>query len=321
MKFYGVLDYTTKNIGDWVQTIATAQFLPSIDFLYERDSAKLELLSTDLQQCVDPEKYLIYNAWITDFVGFGESGNVENILFTSLHIGDYFKRLNGKYDPINGTCIGFDKQFSQLRNLVSEIGARDSYSKDKLSAAGFSSYLSYCNTLSLNGDSYTQDQREGIYFVDVRSHDIVTKFPASIYKGRINTYHELEEYRSMSFTEKIIAATDLLHKYNKAKLVVTTRLHAALPCLAFGTPVIYIANTQDPRLVNTYNPLFSHLIDKNNIDVIKKIDFEYLMSQSSRSPLLLDIREKQSLRFFLSFIIMLKLNMYKVPLCQNFMIA
>ena len=35
-------------------------------------------------------------------------------------------------------------------------------------------------------------------------------------------------------------AEDLLHKYAKAKLVITSRIHCALPCLALGTPVIFV---------------------------------------------------------------------------------
>ena len=49
---------------------------------------------------------------------------------------------------------------------------------------------------------------------------------------------------------KIVACTDgvgtkieianLLNKYARAKLVITSRIHCALPCLAMGTPVIFI---------------------------------------------------------------------------------
>jgi hypothetical protein len=35
-------------------------------------------------------------------------------------------------------------------------------------------------------------------------------------------------------------AEELLHKYAKAKLVITSRIHCALPCLAMGTPVIFV---------------------------------------------------------------------------------
>jgi hypothetical protein len=40
--------------------------------------------------------------------------------------------------------------------------------------------------------------------------------------------------------EKFAMAEDLLNQYAKAKLVITSRIHCALPCLAMGTPVIFI---------------------------------------------------------------------------------
>src|SRR5690606_2212306 len=35
-------------------------------------------------------------------------------------------------------------------------------------------------------------------------------------------------------------ALDVLKAYANAKLVITSRIHCALPCLAFGTPVIFV---------------------------------------------------------------------------------
>lgn len=46
-----------------------------------------------------------------------------------------------------------------------------------------------------------------------------------------NTYTEDEKFQ---------IAEELLNKYARAKLVITSRIHCALPCLAMGTPVIYI---------------------------------------------------------------------------------
>src|SRR5690606_30999823 len=40
--------------------------------------------------------------------------------------------------------------------------------------------------------------------------------------------------------EKFKMAETLLKKYAKAKLVITSRIHCALPCLAMGTPVIFV---------------------------------------------------------------------------------
>ena len=43
----------------------------------------------------------------------------------------------------------------------------------------------------------------------------------------------------------------LLNKYKKAKLVITSRLHCAFPCRAFGTDVVFVHNNyaKDPRFI------------------------------------------------------------------------
>jgi hypothetical protein len=40
--------------------------------------------------------------------------------------------------------------------------------------------------------------------------------------------------------QKFEMAETILKKYAKAKLVITSRIHCALPCLAMGTPVIFV---------------------------------------------------------------------------------
>ena len=59
-----------------------------------------------------------------------------------------------------------------------------------------------------------------------------------------------------------------MKKYAKAKLVVTTRIHCALPCLALGTPVILVNSSyDDKRFDGLYNLL-------NTVGKNKKVDFQ-----------------------------------------------
>lgn len=291
---YGLLDYTTMNIGDWVQSIATLQFLPRIDFLYQRDTGDLSVIRDDLsnEAFKASAKNIIYNAWITDFARFEKAAAIENILFTSLHIGDYFPRLdNGKYDAAAGRIRGFDRQFSELRKITGTIGARDCYSRDQIKKNGINSFLSYCNTLSLNGDSIDYEQRDGVYLVDINSPDILEKIPEHITKEATRTKHEAEDYRKASFNGKLQKAIDLLKGYNKAKLVITSRLHSALPCLAFGTPVIYICKKEDKRIKGTYEELFDHMIDRSEVDTLKTIRYEDFVENRKGKERILEIRE------------------------------
>jgi exopolysaccharide biosynthesis predicted pyruvyltransferase EpsI len=44
---------------------------------------------------------------------------------------------------------------------------------------------------------------------------------------------------------RLAAAERLLEVYARAEMVVTTRLHCALPCLALGTPVLFMTRWPD----------------------------------------------------------------------------
>jgi len=46
--------------------------------------------------------------------------------------------------------------------------------------------------------------------------------------------------KGLTDNDKFEIAKDMLQKYSTAELVITSRIHCALPCLAMGTPVIYI---------------------------------------------------------------------------------
>ena len=87
--------------------------------------------------------------------------------------------------------------------------------------------------------------------------------------------------------ERMEEAELLLQRYANAKLVVTSRLHCALPCLAFGTPVIFISknlNTKrDMCRLEGMMDLFNYisLDEKNEIEsnfFENKIDLESIPS-------------------------------------------
>lgn len=63
----------------------------------------------------------------------------------------------------------------------------------------------------------------------------------------ITQYHEGNEYKSEE--ERFLRANELLRKYASAKYVITSRIHCALPCLGFQTPVIYIRNLEEGKKV------------------------------------------------------------------------
>ena len=52
---------------------------------------------------------------------------------------------------------------------------------------------------------------------------------------------------NLSHIERFKISDSYLKKYARAKLVITTRLHAALPCLSLNTPVILVKKKYDKK--------------------------------------------------------------------------
>lgn len=58
---------------------------------------------------------------------------------------------------------------------------------------------------------------------------------------------------SVNNDDLLNAAEELIRKYASARLVITSRIHAALPCLAVNTPVVFIASREVVSDAGTFN--------------------------------------------------------------------
>lgn len=106
-----------------------------------------------------------------------------------------------------------------MRESPWTVGARDPITADRLARHGVSSALVGCATMTF--PPY-DGAREGIISVDCDG-------PGEQLTHWIS--------RSMTVKQQWEHATTLLERYRTAEAVYTSRLHVAVPCLAFGTPV------------------------------------------------------------------------------------
>ena len=252
---YGLLTYTgaknTYNVGDYVQSLAARQYLPQVDeFLNRERLGKYE---------DDPIK-LIMNGWFTHNVHNWVPSKQINPLFVSFHL--------------NNTAAPFmlkDKGIKYLKQHE-PIGCRDKFTAQILQEKGIDAYFTGCLTLTLDnykiGDS--ESRGEDIYIVDpfynypnteklfadtktairgVLKGDAFNLNKASKTLKKIVSKDLLKRAKYVTQVlpegketdeEKFAYAEDCLKKYSKAKLVITSRIHCALPCLAMGTPVIFL---------------------------------------------------------------------------------
>lgn len=103
------------------------------------------------------------------------------------------------------------------------IGARDPATLEAAKAVGLEASLIGCATLTL---PFYDGPRKGVYSVDAPGPGIALSQTIT---------------RRWTVEEQWTAALSALDKFRTAEAVYTSRLHVALPCLAFGTPV-WIAN-------------------------------------------------------------------------------
>tara|TARA_R110000868_G_scaffold317430_4_gene578275 strand:- start:5727 stop:6698 length:972 start_codon:yes stop_codon:yes gene_type:complete len=251
---YGLLSYDENkrffNVGDNIQSLAAKQFLPQVDTYVNRER---------LGEYEGEQLQLIMNGWFTHNIHNWVPSEAIDPVFVSFH-------MNNTAAPgmLSEKGIAYLKKHQP-------IGCRDQYTADTLNAKGIDAYFSGCLTLTL--DSYKVDdaQRgEDIYIVDPlysyprpekifynTKHTIKNilngkAFQLGKKKKHLKNFISKELLETAIFInqeppsntystdEKFAMAEDLLHKYAKAKLVITSRIHCALPCLAMGTPVIFV---------------------------------------------------------------------------------
>lgn len=251
---FGILVYDEGerlfNIGDYIQSLAAKQFLPKVDFYINRER---------LGEHKFEKTKIILNGWFTHQPETWIPSKALDPLFVSLHINSTAaKRM------LSTEGVAYLKQHEP-------IGCRDHYTVRLLEDKGVEAYFTGCLTLTL--DSYAKKNKSNdgkIYIVDplygFPNKDRIFVNMKSIIKGiltadifKINSANQFmkkifsqslldkaeyiqQELPANKYTEdqKFEIAADLLEKYSTAKLVITSRIHCALPCLALGTPVIYL---------------------------------------------------------------------------------
>lgn len=188
------------------------------------------------------------------------------------------------------------------------VGCRDLYTVDYLKSLGVDAYLTGCLTLTLPRRSEeTAKKADKVYFLDVPK-DVMELMPQDLRdegivlsnilrfnnpgnSNRISVEDAYEEHRKGE--ERIALLRDT------ARLVVTSKLHVASPCLAMGIPVILAKKHFGDRfgfidrLIPTYTQEHYADIDWNPSPVefeeekakIKQVFFDRVRAAASRVEL------------------------------------
>lgn len=219
MTQFGESNVWHVNIGDYIQFYAIREFLKfigieeerilglSIEQLREWDKEDIILVETGcfLVHDLSPKVHVVYIGW-TDF---GFHNQTEDEL--------YF-----------------------LRNQE-VIGCRDEYADSYLKALGINSYMNGCLTITMQKKE--SKLGKNIYIVDAPV-EVLEEMPEELKsKAIIKTHEYYFDGRPSDEKIKELVETQYREYYDNAQLVITSRLHLAAPCVAWGIPVILVRKT------------------------------------------------------------------------------
>jgi hypothetical protein len=257
---YGLLSYDTTNLGDEIQSIAAQQFLPSTDVLIDRDQLNLPP-DTGGERCK-----IILNGWHTHRPENWPPSDLLDALLVSFHITDEVNRENtSKRKPSEMLFEG--KNIDYLR-AHAPIGSRDLWTRDLLKKKNIEAYFSGCMTLTL-GTGQPALRHDYVCAVDL-AKPVLKQLQKRISSRIVTTTHE--DTIPAPFEQRVARAKRLLGIYAHAKSVVTSRLHCALPCLALGTPVLFVISAKDTYRFSGLSDLVRHCNKKEFLD--GKADFD-----------------------------------------------
>lgn len=244
--YYGLLKYSSINIGDEIQSIAASRFLPRIDKYVHRENI------TNYKS--DKKTKLIMNAWyMWRPQNFPPSSDILPLLI-SMHIN---KNIRKNF---------LTKKTKEFLIKNGPVGCRDKSTMEYLLQNNIPAYFSGCLTLTLEPNKNIK--RED-YILTV---DLPEKIVEQI-KQKTNrpVYNLSREIIPNKIEKRIEVAKTMLYLYHSAHLVISSMLHVCMPCLALGTPVIML-DTNDDHLRNDgrYDGLrdLCNVVKENDIDSI-----------------------------------------------------
>ncbi len=275
---YGLVVYKdTDNIGDDILSYAAMRFLPRIDYIIDRE--QLDVFSPEKKEMVS----VIMNGWFLYHKSHWPPSPYINPLFIGIHFSG--KKLFGIEDEY---LDGYGKKYFKDHE---PIGCRDNYTLKKMEARNIKSYFSGCLTLTLNPFPEVEKKNKDKYILVDVSEDVFRKATDIVGRERIDciTHNVDDTYSRMSWGERSTVVESYLKKYQSAKLVITTRLHCALPCLALGTPVLLLMddNPDARERMGSFADYVRHCSSHEFVD-----NALYWMEDFSNSTKYLELRER-----------------------------
>ena len=243
MKFGNII-YKTRNkrinLGDDIQLVSIENLYAQMGISYE------EVVRINFQ---DLWSYNGENILLPISFPFLSYGGGNHILCFSNKITPIFLALCILTDTLDADDIAYLKRYAP-------IGCRDLHTLNTMRKYDIESYLFGCMTLTMPRTWQEDEQKTEIYGIDV-SDKLINYMPSNIHQKCtfMSNAYNIDDIKT---TPEDMAKSIYKTFINRAKLIITSRLHVALPCFAAGMPVIFAKDTYSWRFsgVNRIVPVY-----------------------------------------------------------------
>lgn len=249
----GVIGFIgSKNIGDYIQTKAV------IDIL---NNKKIKILDREsLNSYNDEDIKTIINGWFMQNPKNWPPSKSIFPLFISFHI-----------NPMVQSIMLSDSSLEYLKNYE-PIGCRDNFTREALSKKGIKAYYSSCVTTTFKRENYLKpsESPDGILIIgpfdrlkpkinktsffhlaislikypikEIKYHFKLNKLNKYLkkYSNTIKNYDQIIESKIKTHEHGLKLATEMLKKIAESEILITSRIHSAIPAAAMGLKVIFI---------------------------------------------------------------------------------
>ncbi len=219
-KLFGIISFNNTlsgNLGDDIQSLASAHILPNIDVFMDRRTFR------NVKR--DNITFIANAFWFSNDFMFHFIPNI-NPVPAAVHLHQVLNKIH------------MDKFMFNMNNKT--VGSRDIATFKILEKYRIPSIFTGCLTLFIQNPFKEKERTNNIYIVDVYWNlNVKTLIPNNNTNVTLLSHSSKIDHNEQ-VTKRYIQAYDILQKYAQAKVVITSRIHVALPCVALGTPVIFI---------------------------------------------------------------------------------
>jgi len=254
---FASLKVSTENLGDHIQIIASRRLLSRLDIVPELEIDRDDEIASVPQLAATSDRIgIVLNGWFKTNPSEWPPHPRLWPIFVGFHI-----RLFQAPTLTSPAALEYYRQYGP-------VGSRDKHTDALLRGYGIDSFVSQCLSIALPRRIIDSKHQTEVFIVS-RDERLFQRL-----RSRLQSAQSILQYSGSSdFRANMERAAELLDLYqSRARLIVTSLLHCALPSIAMGIPTIVFYPLSHEELHDSDRERFSSLADLLPIYRIDDLD-------------------------------------------------